>query len=52
MMQIFSDFTFSPMYDFKKLSEKCIREDFKKKKSKISDIGKKGREGWDQKTYF
>ena len=23
-----------------------------KKKSKISDIGKKGRVGWDQKTYF
>ena len=23
-----------------------------KKKSKISDIGKKGRVGWDPKTYF
>ena len=29
-----------------------VWEAFKKKKSKISDIGKKGRVGWAPKTYF
>ena len=46
-------FPVQPLLDCgKKVDNFKLREDFKKKKSKISDIGKKGRVGWDQKTYF